>query len=121
MLRPYDVCTECGLQRKNLGIWNGRFVCDKCFTELENLAILQMPNAVEVEAKFNEPEHYHKHDIDTIEFLKRGFPKEVFMGFALGSIIKYAQRANYKNGLEDFDKLVDYAIRARNWYEETHS
>jgi hypothetical protein len=71
--------------------------------------------------EYNKPVHYHQHEIDTIEFLKRGFPKEVFMGFALGSIVKYAQRANYKNGLEDFDKLVDFANRARDWYKETHS
>jgi hypothetical protein len=69
---------------------------------------------------FNEPEHYHKHEIDTIEFLKRGFPPQVFMGFAIGHIIKYAQRAEYKNGREDFVKMVDYAKRALDWYDETH-
>lgn len=71
--------------------------------------------------QFNEPEHYHKHNIDTIMFLQEGFPKEVFMGFALGHIIKYAQRANYKNGREDYVKMVDYAKRALDWYDKTHS
>src|SRR5690242_14942142 len=70
---------------------------------------------------FNEPEHYHKHNIDTITFLQEGFPPEVFMGFAIGHIIKYAQRANYKNGREDFVKMVDYAKRALYWYDKTHS
>lgn len=67
---------------------------------------------------FNKPEHYHKYDIDTIEFLKRGFPPQVAMSFLIGNVIKYAQRAEHKNGLEDYDKMVDYAERARDWYEE---
>ena len=68
---------------------------------------------------YNEPEHYHKHNIDTIKFLQEGFPPDVFMGFAIGHIIKYAQRANYKNGREDFVKMVDYAKRALDWYDKT--
>ena len=70
---------------------------------------------------FNEPEHYHKHTIDTITFLQEGFPPEVFMGFAIGHIIKYAHRANYKNGREDYVKMLDYAKRALDWYDKTHS
>jgi hypothetical protein len=63
-----------------------------------------------------EPLHYHQHELDTIAFLQKGFPPEVFLHFAIGNVIKYAQRAEYKNGLEDFDKMVDYAVRARDWY-----
>jgi hypothetical protein len=70
---------------------------------------------------FNEPEHYHQHEIDTIEFLQRGFPPQVFMGFAIGHVVKYAQRAEYKNGREDFVKMVDYSKRALEWYDKTHS
>src|SRR5690242_16832163 len=66
---------------------------------------------------YNEPEHYHKHALDTIEFLQKGFPPDVFLHFALANVIKYAQRAEYKNGLEDLDKMVDYATRARDWYK----
>lgn len=74
-----------------------------------------------VNKEFNEPAHYHQHEIDTITFLQKGFPPEVFMGFAIGHIIKYAQRANYKNGREDFIKMVDYSKRALDWYDKTHS
>jgi hypothetical protein len=49
----------------------------------------------------NKPTHYHTHDIDTIEFLKRGFPPQVLTGFLIGNIIKYTQRFEYKNGEED--------------------
>jgi hypothetical protein len=70
---------------------------------------------------FNEPKHYHTHDIDTIEFLKRGFPPQVLTGFLIGNIIKYTQRFEYKNGEEDVLKIVDYAKRLEEWYKETHS
>jgi hypothetical protein len=75
----------------------------------------------ELEKVFNKPAHYHQHNIDTIQFLQEGFPPDVFMGFAIGHIIKYAQRANYKNGREDFVKMLDYSKRALDWYDKTHS
>lgn len=71
--------------------------------------------------QYNKPAHYHKHEIDTIAFLQGGFPPEVFMGFAIGHVIKYAQRAEYKNGREDYVKMFDYAKRALDWYDKTHS
>lgn len=70
---------------------------------------------------FNEPEHYHQHEIDTITFLQKGFPPEVCMGFFKGSIIKYTQRADYKNGREDYLKVLDFAKRMLDWYDKTHS
>jgi hypothetical protein len=134
MLKQYDVCTECGLQRKNLGIWNGKFVCDKCFTELENVEnakyitknsgidLNELKKSIEVgHVQLNKPTHYHTHDIDTIEFLKRGFPPQVLTGFLIGNIIKYTQRFEYKNGEDDVLKIVDYAKRLEEWYKETHS
>lgn len=70
---------------------------------------------------FNNPEHYHKHEIDTITFLQKGFPPEVCMGFLKGNVIKYTQRADYKNGREDYEKVLDYAKRMLDWYDKTHS
>jgi hypothetical protein len=67
---------------------------------------------------FDEPSHYHEHGIDTIEFLKQGFPPEVYAHFCLGNIIKYAQRAEYKNGKDDYKKIVDYAKRLVEWVNE---
>jgi hypothetical protein len=43
------------------------------------------------------------------------------MGFFKGSIIKYTQRADYKNGREDYLKIVDFAKRMLDWYDKTHS
>jgi hypothetical protein len=120
MRKQYDVCSECGYEGSNMCVWYGRFVCTQCFTELENLAKMNMPESVEVEPMYNEPSHYHTHDIDTIEFLKRGFPPQVLTGFLIGNIIKYTQRFEYKNGEEDVLKIVDYAKRLQEWYKETH-
>lgn len=71
--------------------------------------------------KFNEPSHYHNHNIDTIKFLQEGFPPEVFAGFAAGSAVKYIQRYQYKNGREDLVKAVDFAKRLLDWHDKTHS
>lgn len=79
-------------------------------------------NKIVVNTEFNTPEHYHQHDIDTIEFLQRGFPPDVFMGFAIGHVVKYAQRSKYKGTpREDLVKMVDYAKRALDWHDKTHS
>jgi hypothetical protein len=100
-------------------ILNGKEVCVPCYEHVIELEKENPP--VEVEPMFNEPEHYHTHDIDTIEFLKRGFPPQVLTGFLIGNIIKYTQRFEYKNGEEDVLKIVDYAKRLEEWYKETHS
>lgn len=73
------------------------------------------------DVEFNEPSHYHEHEIDTIEFLKRGFPPQVLTGFLIGNVIKYTQRYQYKNGEEDLMKIVDYAKRLHEWHKETHT
>ena len=36
-------------------------------------------------------------------------------GFYVGNIIKYAMRYPQKNGLEDIDKLITYAMQLRNY------
>jgi hypothetical protein len=83
------------------------------------MTIYKNPAAMETidPITYNEPEHYHHYEMDTIEFLQRGFPPDVFLHFALANVVKYAQRAEYKNGLDDLNKMVDYAVRARDWYK----
>lgn len=115
-------CKKCGAEVKNEFL----NICNSCFysgVEAAQLAsgnpIFNKPDLQEDVPQYNEPEHYHKHNIDTILFLQEGFPPEVFMGFAIGHIVKYAQRADYKNGREDYVKMVDYAKRALDWYDKT--
>jgi hypothetical protein len=68
--------------------------------------------------EFNEPPHYHKYEIDTIEFLQKGFPPEVFKGFAIGSTVKYLHRYENKNGMEDLEKALDYIKRLIEFHKE---
>lgn len=122
MKKTYN-CNRCGKELGEIACTNsygGSFCSATCATHDERERNDVTPLQEDV-PEYNEPEHYHKHNIDTILFLQEGFPKEVFMGFALGHIIKYAQRANYKNGREDYVKMVDYAKRALDWYDKTHS
>jgi hypothetical protein len=118
------ICPVCGNKIEGFHIvtqYNHKFYHKSCWDNREK------EPKVEFKEQYNEPQHYHQHSIDTIEFLQKGFPPEVFLHFALANVVKYAQRAEYKNGLEDLDKMVDYAVRARDWYkrrwigEETHS
>lgn len=118
-------CVECG---NEFYINNGqlpyideknRTVCDSCHHEWRKACGFNTEKGTPT-TSFNEPTHYHQGQMDTIEFLQKGFPPEVCMGFFLGNVIKYAQRANYKNGVEDFEKMVDYANRALDWYKRRY-
>jgi hypothetical protein len=111
------------------------YLCRKCFREyMDSIESIRgfggsginpdelRKMVIEVgHVQLNKPKHYHEHDIDTIEFLKRGFPPQVLTGFLIGNIIKYTQRFEYKNGEDDVLKIVDYAKRLEEWYKETHS
>jgi hypothetical protein len=54
------------------------------------------------------PTHYHKYQMDTLGFLEKGFAPEVLKGFLIGNVIKYIQRFEHKNGLEDIEKAANY-------------
>lgn len=66
---------------------------------------------------YNQPNHYHQHEIDTIRFLQEGFSPDVFAGFAIGHIIKYLHRFQYKNGMDDLYKAKDYMNRLWDFAE----
>lgn len=115
-----SVCVKDFKAIDKVHVYNNQLFCTECY-DMASEAGRKLVEAIGTKEDYNKPEHYHKHNIDTIAFLQEGFPPEVFMGFAIGHIIKYAQRANYKNGREDFVKMVDYAKRALDWYDKTHS
>jgi hypothetical protein len=73
-------------------------------------------NLIPENPTYNKPSHYHQHAIDTIQFLQEGFPPDVFIGFAIGHIIKYIQRYQYKNGVEDLEKAFDYTKRLLDFH-----
>lgn len=114
MDKPYKSrCDWCGRELHLLACGNskgGTYCSTNCANLAEEITLVGK-EFFEKESKFNEPEHYHKHSIDTIGFLQQGFPPEVFKGFAIGSAIKYLHRFEYKNGLEDLIKARDYIDR----------
>jgi hypothetical protein len=66
----------------------------------------------------NTPKYYGNEEIDPISYMKLHHTFEQVEGFYLGNIIKYATRANKKNGLEDYEKLLDYAQKLVNHAKE---
>jgi hypothetical protein len=122
---PFTTCDICKINIQPLekrAIINGKEVCVQCYDMAEDMG-KKIEKAVNAHIeKYNEPVHYHQHELDTITFLQKGFPPAVFMGFAIGHVIKYAQRSEYKGSpREDLVKMVDYAKRALDWYDKTHS
>lgn len=126
MPKPYN-CNRCALIfTKPVGILpngiNGFPVCDDCYEDYRFKAACEVnmkcPDPSATVENYNKPTHYHEHEIDTIEFLKKGFPPSVLTGFLIGNVIKYTQRFEYKNGEEDLIKVVDYANRLKDWYIE---
>ena len=127
----HKYCDMCGVfipEMIKRAILNGKEVCVSCYDNVKiipkesGIDLNELKKSIEVgHVQLNKPTHYHTHDIDTIEFLKRGFPPQVLTGFLIGNIIKYTQRFEYKNGEDDVLKIVDYAKRLEEWYKETHS
>jgi hypothetical protein len=110
-------CFNCGealWNPKESKTFECRTYCKKCWEKGKPNGMPTIPLIKE----FNEPPHYHKHEIDTIDFLQKGFPPEVFKGFAIGSIVKYLHRHTEKNGLEDLLKAEDYAKRLFQFAKE---
>jgi hypothetical protein len=94
--------------------YDGEWYCDGCNV---NITTPEMPT-IPLIKEFNEPPHYHKYEIDTIDFLQKGFPPSVFKGFAIGSAIKYLHRYENKNGMEDLEKALDYIKRLIEFHKE---
>lgn len=55
----------------------------------------------------NQPKHYTVGGIETIDYIKDKLGNN-FKHYCIGNIIKYVSRAEYKNGLEDYQKAMVY-------------
>ena len=56
-----------------------------------------------------EPEYYNRNGLSPLTAFKKGLiSKEEYRGFLKGNIIKYLVRYQYKNGVEDIEKLIHY-------------
>jgi hypothetical protein len=56
----------------------------------------------------NAPSHYHKGGIDVIGFAEAHYTKDELKGFYRINVIKYVDRYDKKNGLQDLKKAKFY-------------
>ena len=54
------------------------------------------------------PSHYTSGGLEVKTILKKKLTPEEFKGFCKGNILKYVFRAEYKNGVEDYKKAMQY-------------
>lgn len=109
---PESICFNCDEPFDYIDlvhVHQGKRYCDKCRPDLTKVS------------DYKEPDHYHKHVIDTIKFLQEGFAPEVFTHFCIANVIKYIQRYQHKNGTEDLEKALDYCKRLIDWHKKNHS
>ena len=54
------------------------------------------------------PSHYTSGGLEVKIILKKKLTPEEFKGFCKGNVLKYVLRAEYKNGVEDYKKAMQY-------------
>ena len=54
------------------------------------------------------PSHYTSGGLEVKTILKKKLTPEEFKGFCKGNVLKYVLRAEYKNGVEDYKKAMQY-------------
>jgi hypothetical protein len=62
----------------------------------------------------NQPEHYLKGGIETIDFIRAKLGSEGFRAYCLGNVLKYVSRWQDKDGLQDLKKAqvyLDWAVK----------
>lgn len=68
----------------------------------------------------NHPDHYKAGGIEVIDILKAKLPREMYLGFLHGNVIKYVLRAQYKGKeTEDLEKAEWYLKRLIDEYKGT--
>lgn len=134
------VCIECGdeLDHNEVFAFDAGYLCRTHYIEktnekreLEHMEMLKNPQdglKYIIKEKTNDilkqdkeknydvvqkPEHYHSYEMDTITFLEKGFPLSVLKGFCIGCIVKYTQRYDKKNGIEDLEKVMFYVKKLK--------
>ena len=63
----------------------------------------------------NHPNHYADKQIEVIDYIRDTLPKDGFVDYCLGNVIKYVSRWRKKGGVEDLKKADVYL----NWAIET--
>lgn len=64
------------------------------------------------------PSHYAQGSKQPIDFMRECMTEEAFEGFMVGNAVKYLMRYNYKDGIKDLYKCLDYVQRLIKFKEE---
>jgi len=60
----------------------------------------------------NNPEHYNKNSVETIDVIEHSMSPEEFIGYLKGNIIKYNSRSEHKGKpIEDLEKALWYQTK----------
>lgn len=124
-------CSRCGVTQELTGVmgtkekWQEGRRCASCgsmlvfsYQDLKNAHIDKCIESVEVttstddEPEFdvvNKPQGYNSYDLETINAIRGQSTDEEFQGYLKGNVMKYVARYNFKNGVEDLEKLIIYA------------
>lgn len=74
------------------------------------------------EDMINHPSHYNQEDVETIKVIGSMLPEEEYYGFAMGNVIKYLDRCEYKGDKEqDLLKAQWYAKEAVEFVDDENS
>lgn len=78
--------------------------------------------AVLTDDKVNSPSHYNHGDIETFDLIQVILTEEEYIGYLKGNIIKYRERAEYKNDTpdEDWAKAKKHYDMLKVIQNETH-
>lgn len=98
ILKEYDPLAE----RALIGFEGSKFWIDPSY-----LDFIEGDAPVESDVEPSKPAHYDT-GIDTIAFMRANCPPEQVEGFLRGNALKYLQRYDKKNGVEDLKKAAHY-------------
>lgn len=79
---------------------------------IKEIELSKEPGKCQERDNVNHPIHYNMSKIETIDKIEDSLSAEEFMGFCIGTTMKYLDRYKYKNGLEDLNKALWYLNKA---------
>ena len=72
------------------------------------------------DALVKNPNHYNLGSIECIEAIRESMPKEAFLGFCKGNVLKYVWRYELKGGDQDLKKAKQYIDYILTYPEDTN-
>lgn len=91
------------------GNWLHCAVCGDVIREQQISQISsEMPPTPSDDDAVNNPDHYTRGGIETLDFIRAKLTPEQFIGYCWGNVLKYTARWPFKNGKQDLRKAQFY-------------